>query len=372
VIAAYVSGHGFGHSTRVAEVLREVRRRQPDRPLAIVTSAPEGLFREAISGAFAFRATECDVGLAQKGPLVIDTAGTVTRFREFVARWPAAVEAEAAWLREIGAQAVLGDIPPLAFAAAARAGVPSAAMANFSWDWIYAHVARQQAALREAAAWAAEGYRQADVLLRLPFHGDMAVFHHIEDVPLVARRPRMSRSEARRRLGWGDDKTALLSFGGIGEPAFDAQAFGRLARFRFVLSSPVAGRPPNVEVIDRPALDRAGLGYIDLVAAADAVVTKPGYGIVSDCLGAATGIVYTERGDFPEYPILVEQMAQWLPCAYVSNEQLRTADIEDALDAVVDRPVPPPPDLDGARAVAERLLALATSRATPARSSRTS
>ena len=35
------------------------------------------------------------------------------------------------------ATVVVGDIPPLAFAAAARAGVPSVAVGNFTWDWIY-------------------------------------------------------------------------------------------------------------------------------------------------------------------------------------------------------------------------------------------
>ena len=31
----------------------------------------------------------------------------------------------------------MGDIPPLAFAAAHAAGLPSVAVANFTWDWVY-------------------------------------------------------------------------------------------------------------------------------------------------------------------------------------------------------------------------------------------
>jgi hypothetical protein len=55
MIVAYVSGHGFGHATRVGEVLREVREREPGIPLAVVTSGPEALYQEAIAGAFDFR-----------------------------------------------------------------------------------------------------------------------------------------------------------------------------------------------------------------------------------------------------------------------------------------------------------------------------
>ena len=44
---------------------------------------------------------------------------------------------EAAELQRVDARLVVGDIPPLAFAAAARARVPSVALGNFTWDWIY-------------------------------------------------------------------------------------------------------------------------------------------------------------------------------------------------------------------------------------------
>jgi hypothetical protein len=371
VIAAYVSGHGFGHSTRVAEVLRVVREQVPETPIAVVTSAPEGLYREAIAGPLLFRAEECDVGLAQQGALVIDTAGTVERWRRFVADWPRRIEAEAEWLRGIRARVVLGDIPPLAFAAARRADVPGMAMANFSWDWIFAHLARHEPALREAADWAADAYRQADVLLRLPFHGDLSVFRRIEDVPLVARRPRRPRAELRSRLGFGDATVVLLSFGGLGLRGVDLQAYAALTRFLFVVSEAAADLPPNFRVLDRQTLERLGVAYVEGVAAADVVVTKPGYGIVSDCLGAGTRIVYTDRGDFPEYPILVDGMSRWLPCAYVTNQQLAAAEIEGALGEVLGRPVPAPPDLGGAESVARRLLA-ATAPATPGPSSRTS
>jgi hypothetical protein len=372
VIAAYVSGHGFGHSTRVAEVLSCVRRLEPAVALAVSTSAPERLYRAEIAGAFTFRAAECDFGLAQDGPLAIDYAGTVRRFRALTADWAGKVRAEAAWLRAIGATLVFGDIPPLAFAAADEAGLPSVAMANFSWDWIYSHAARREPALAEAAAWAASAYRRAELLLRLPFFGDMPAFRTLEDVPLVARRPRVSKGEARRRLGLGE-RVVLLSFGGIDGARLEAPALQRLSRYQVVVSAPVpGGAPAHVRVIDGERLASAGLGYVDLVAAADAVVTKPGYGIVSDCLGSATAIVYTDRGDFPEYPILVEQMTPLLPCAYVTHEQLRTGDIASALESVCDRPVPPPPDLGGAEAVARRLLERATARSPRGRSSRTS
>jgi L-arabinokinase len=88
-------------------------------------------------------------------------------------------------------------------------------------------------------------------------------------------------------------------------------------------------------------------------------MTKPGYGIVSDAIGAGTRLVYTERGDFPEYPILVREMASYLPCAYVSNADLLAGRLREPIARVLAQPKPAAPGLDGAAKAALRLLELA-------------
>ncbi len=358
-IAVYVSGHGFGHSTRVAEVLCAVRRSDPGSSIAIVTKAPSALYREAGFGPFSFRDEDCDVGLVQHGALEIDHKATAARWREFMSGWERRVEAEAVWLRSSGARLVLGDVPPLAFAAASRAGIPGIALTNFSWDWIYRHLSRHEPALEEAAGWAASAYAKADLLLRLPFYGDLSAFRLTRDVSLVARRPRVQRGEARRRLGLPDRPVVLLSFGGLGLRRFDPRVLADLRDYLFVTTASDPGTaavPENMRPLTFDVLRSLGLGYIDLVGASDVVVTKPGYGIVTDCIGAGTRIVYTDRGDFPEYPILVSGLREVLPSAFIGNDDLRTGRLAPAIEDVLARPVPPPPDLSGADQAAAHLL----------------
>ena len=52
------------------------------------------------------------------------------------------------------------------------------------------------------------------------------------------------------------------------------------------------------------------LRYEDLVAAADVVVSKPGYGIVSECIANDTALLYTSRGRLIEYDVMVAEMPQ--------------------------------------------------------------
>ena len=360
MLAVYVSGHGYGHSTRTAEVLRALRVRAAELPIVIRTSAPAFLFEGVIAPPLAVCRVECDVGLVQRDALVIDEAGTVAACRSFADGWDARVAAEAAWLRDGGARLVLGDIPPLAFAAAAEAGVASVALGNFSWDWVYSHLAAGEPALIEAAARAGEAYARADLLLRLPFAGDLSAFHCIEDVPLVARKPTVAKAAARERLGLDARPAVLLSFGGLGLPGLQPAGFGALTGYQVLLTGqPVVGSgPANVRRIDGPTLANAGLDYPDLVGAVDIVVTKPGYGIVSDCIGAGTRLVYTDRGDFPEYPVMVAEMPRYLPAVFASNDEVREGRLGRAIEAVQALPFPDPPRTDGAAVAAEKLLGL--------------
>ena len=64
------------------------------------------------------------------------------------------------------------------------------------------------------------------------------------------------------------------------------------------------------------------LSFPDVVAASDAVVTKPGYGILSECLANRTPIVYTSRDDFVEYPILASAIKKSMPHQFIPRPKL--------------------------------------------------
>jgi len=349
VLAAYVTGHGFGHLTRLCEVLAEVRARAPGLPITLVGEVPEALARAALGPPLAFRRVACDVGLRQRDALRIDEAGSAAACAAFDAGWEARAAAEATFLRGAGARLALCDVPALPFEAAARAGIPAVGLANFSWDWIYRHLAVRQPGLLASAERAAAAYRQAALLLELPFAGDLFAFPRRQPVGLVARRPRVERGEARRRLGLDGRPAVLLSFGGIGLPALRREALDGGGAIAWLLPEDLPGA----------RLEALGLSYPDAVGAADAVVTKPGYGIVADCIGAGTPMLYTDRGDFPEYPVLVRALPRWLACLHLASDELLGGRLAGPVRRLLELPRPPPPaPLDGAARAAERLLEL--------------
>ncbi len=355
-VALYVSGHGFGHAVRTAEVARELLARSAR--VLLRTEAPAWLFPEGVEH-IPDDGGPIDVGVAQRDGLEMDLDETRRRWEVFGAELERRVACEADTLRRLRVHALLGDIPPLAFAAAARAAIPSAALANFGWDWIYAGWPGFASTIRQVQA----GYRAATLLLRLPFHADepdaFPAFQRVEDVPLIARRARLTRAEVRSRLDLPSRaRVVLLSFGGFDTTRLDLAALGAWQRYLFVLTlvdSTLDGLPANVRVLPRRQVD-----YTSLLAACDAVVTKPGYGIVADSLANQVPVLYTDRGPFREYPVLVRALHALGRAFYVPHDDLRRGEIGPALDALLHmRTTWTTPRADGAAVVADRLLELA-------------
>ncbi|MGH7821324.1 MAG: hypothetical protein ACREQ9_16285 [Candidatus Binatia bacterium] len=102
--------------------------------------------------------------------------------------------------------------------------------------------------------------------------------------------------------------------------------------------------------------------YSTLPRACDAVVTKPGYGITAGGPVNGARVLYTSRGDFPEYPILAAALESYGTAAFVSPERLREGAIGEELERLLDRPRREwRLAADGDRVGAERILEALTS-----------
>jgi hypothetical protein len=337
----YISGHGFGHAARDIEVIRALVARNRSARVHIRSTVPDRLFAplRGFDGVDVQR-VETDTGITQIDSLTIDESDTVRRAADFYAHFDTHVAREAAVLQAAGADLVVGDIPPLAFAAAAQAGIRSIAVGNFTWDWIYSIYPGFDRAAPEVIPTIRRAYAAATCALRLPMHGGFEqMAAATRDIPFIARQSRRDPAETRRALGLGGDRPVVLaSFGAYGA---SLPVDRLLESDRFTLVDPRREPPP-------------GFVYHDLVAAADAVVSKPGYGIVSECVANHTALLYTSRGRFVEYDLFVDQMPRVLRCRYISQEDLLAGRWADSVEALLAQPAPPEtPRVDGADVAAE-------------------
>ena len=366
VIVFYISGHGFGHATRDLEVIRQILQQRPEARIIVRTSVPESFLRRSARAPIDVQPCETDTGIAQIDSLRLDEAETIRRAAGFYATFDRRVAVEAAVLKDVGASVVVGDVPPLAFAAAARAAIPSIALANFTWDWIYAGYAAFRENAPDVLTTIGEAYAKASLALRLPFAGGFETMPTVRDVPLVARRSHRTRDENRRLLALDDTRPVVLaSFGGH-QTAIE---YGRIASTNDVTLALTDYEAQSIRELGvsngrlrcftTEMLEPADLRYEDLVAAADVVVSKPGYGIVSECIANQAALLFTSRGAFRENDVLIAGMKSALRSRFISQEDLRGGRWEPSIRAVLAEPAPPEQmRTDGAEVVASAILGI--------------
>ncbi|MEE8312139.1 MAG: hypothetical protein V3R77_07770 [Candidatus Binatia bacterium] len=271
----------------------------------------------------------------QTDDLTVDLDATRDAIDHWRAALPDRLEKEIRWLRAEAIDLLLGDVPPLAFTAAARAGVPSVAFANFSWDWIYAEMGFEAAA-REAA----EAYAGAGLLVELTPAAPMPAFPRRVSVGVIGRRSSRDGREVRRCLGVMDTEQLIL-------PAFRSRGDAILslpaprAGVRYVQPAPAGPSDQRGGRSDLVTLG-ADVDFLDAVAAADAIVAKPGYGIIGDAMRAGVRLLYTERSGFPEDPVLRAWLQTQPGTAPISAERLAAGDWSKELERLLASPRPQP------------------------------
>ena len=359
-IAYYVTAHGYGHGVRSCDILGALLAAHPGLKITVTTDLPESFLRSRLAmadGRLAVRPGAFDVGMVQKDSIRVDVGATLDEALELVAERDKLIDYEAEMLRGEGADLVVADIPSIPIEAAAEAGVPAVAVGNFSWDWIYAPFAARDPRWRTAIRMFAEGYRQAKLLLKLPFSPAMPVFPKHVDIPLLAKPGRARRGEIAALTGADERKRwVLLSFTTLDWNEAALRAVEQLGDYEFFTVKPLdwPGRK-NIH-----AIDRMKVGFSDVLASSDVVVTKPGYGVLSDCVANAKPIAYAEREDFIEYPLLEKELKRFLKNVHVPAADLYAGRLGPALAEIEAAPAPKETlPAEGAEMAAKILMDLA-------------
>jgi len=316
-IVTYVTGHGFGHAVRVNTVLAEIRKIIPDVQIVIKTASPNWLFRSIDSTQTRIINEIVDAIPAQKDAFTLDYHKTFDRFAKWLMNAESWIAREAAWLEDESADLVLADICPLALGAARVAGIRSALVANFTWDWILSGMARR---LDEADSLSErlQGFlTSVDWVFQVEPSTNFETHSRQIRVGPVGRSCAVDRVEARRVFSIPDDRKAvLLSFGGLGASTFDCSTLDRSEAFVFISTRPVPGLPA-CKVFDPRLVDHSCL-----IQAADVLVGKLGYSTVIEAVLHGTPFLYCPREDWPEEIVLEEYVKERLAASRVPPETL--------------------------------------------------
>jgi UDP:flavonoid glycosyltransferase YjiC (YdhE family) len=350
----YITGHGYGHAVRSCQVIWNLKERCPELTVHVRSTIPEWLFEHPLYPVEQ-SSQALDVGIVQDDSLQMELGPTLDACENLHSRIPSLIEQELTFITKHNISLIIGDVPPLCFEIAARAGVPSVAITNFSWSGIYRGFLHDVPEFLPLIEEMENFYRKTTLALTLPYSCAVEIYPAQERIPFITRSSALDRREARERFGIPNLATVvLLSFGGHGLKRLRLDRLKQQKEFFFIGTGDTLRNEPNLLI-----LPNAQRRYVDLVRAADVIVSKPGYGIVADVIRHQIPLLYTDRGDFAEYPYLVKALDDCATADFIPQADLISANLRPYLNRVLAREKHwPAIATNGASVASEKVLRL--------------
>ena len=338
----------------MTQVIGGVLSRRPDFKIIVRTAAPPAVFQPLPPSMI--QPSEIDCGMVEADPLAIDAQRTFAKLLDFMKQREAIVSAEVDFVRRIQPALIVSDIPFLAGDVAERTGVRCIGISNFSWDWIYDELFVGNSVYQPISAQIHDAYLKFDHLLELPF-GRIGPKLPIERVPLIAPQRRREQDEILSRLGIStDDNRPRVLFGtrgGVSPQVLGAAAKELPDMFLIFPHALPPGMPRNTIGAElSPSLD-----FSDLLSICDVVVSKLGYGIVSECVASRVRLVFPRRTGFAEDRITESQMQAYVPIQEISRDDYLAGRWAHSIRDVLEKPMPTATiDANGAQVCAEHII----------------
>lgn len=352
-VVFYVSGHGYGHAVRTAEIIRAFSELAPDVNIIVRTTAPKWIFNRDNNPKISIQESMLDPGVVEATPLEIDYSKTIDRLTGFLKTSLQVVSRETAFAYQNKISAIVSDIPSLAGEISERIGAPCIAASNFLWDWIYEPMIEDEEYRNAVLLSLRAGYSKMALWMRFPFGHSSNMPAKVVDVPLVVQQCRFNAQEIREMLGISPKESRPLVYIAMSrgyDMALVAKAAQLNKEFLFLLAEQSTdGLPENVKSVLLPQ----GASYADLINAADVVVGKPGYGLVSICVAYRKRLLYPQRRGFREDEILLKEIGNYTPAMKIGAEDYNAGNWGEYISRLlVQQTSDTPMATDGARVCA--------------------
>jgi L-arabinokinase len=292
----HVSSHGWGHAARQRELIRVYRQRSPGTLITVASDVPRWFWdRSEIDSIIP--GSPSPVVLEKDGS--IHTEATLVHYRNFLKNSTGYLKSEVLKQQRIKPDLIVTDIDPLPVKAAEATGIPALGIGNFTWDWIMKKMFPGMAgeADRIAAMYSHGTY------LKLPMGPGHSPFLSTVDTPLLRGGPPGHPERAVSLLPPG--KCCLIALretpSGVSLTLPDGVS---------AVSSLPEPVHRNCFNITPSALSSAGATFADLVAACDLLISKPGYGIISQILAMGKKSVLLTGRQFPEERYLLSAIRE--------------------------------------------------------------
>lgn len=354
-LVADISSHGYGHLAQTAPVLNRLAELLPGLRITVRTLLPPRLVALRLRCGHVLEPRGMDVGMPMRDATRVDLEAARAAYDAFHCGWAARLAREAGALEALRPDLLLANVPYLSLGAAALAGVRAVAMCSLNWLDLYRELCAP--AHRPAARILGEmetAHAAAGAFLAPEPSMPMPALAKVRAVGPVAEPGRRQREELARRLGIPADRPlVVVSMGGIGY-SLRCAAWPQSRDLFFIVPDRVEWKRD-----DMANLDSLGLPFSDVLASADGLITKPGYGSFVEAACGGLAVAYLRREAWPEEAPLLSWLHDHARCIEVGATALQRGDFPAELSrCLAAEPLPPvlPSGVEEAAAILSAML----------------
>ncbi|MCX7172246.1 MAG: hypothetical protein NTY41_18745 [Proteobacteria bacterium] len=244
---------------------------------------------------------------------------------------------EAEFLRQRQVELVLSNVAYLPLAGAAQAGIPAVAMCSLNWADLFFHYFGKEPWSAAIHAQMQSAYAGADAFLRVTPGMAMPTLNNLRIIGPIAQVMAPQRAEIAGRLGLpGAARWVLVGLGGIAH-RLPVTHWPRLAGVRWLVPDHWQARRDDISSYDN------SIDFAALLACADALITKTGYGSFAEATCQGVPVLYLPRPNWPEEACLVEWLGEHNRYARITPDEVSAGSFTCRLEEIWAAKRPPRP-----------------------------
>ncbi|WP_162927830.1 glycosyltransferase [Bacillus sp. Y1] len=294
-IAYYISDYGYGHASRSIAIIRELLQKN-DINITVCHSFAQEFIKRSLhnTNSVGYRKINTDIGyFLKKDSIYPDKIRLSLEYKNFMSNWDELIRQEQAFLVRESIDLVISDISPIAFEPAYQLGIPSIGISNFTWYTAYQGLlsTKELTPLYQA-------YRNMTYFYTLAGCKEPDWTANRKDFGFFART--VDAEEVKRISEEINPNGKRVIFVG----------FGMKLNTNFLENLPLWNSPDcvfivssNVKVKHRENIFKIPFDYLETqnyIAASDLVITKAGWGTVSEAVTSQIPLLIIERDTMAE------------------------------------------------------------------------
>lgn len=292
-IAFFISDHGFGHASRNIPIIRYILEATKDIRIIIKTGKNQGQFIRDLVEDFNGRVTyffqPMDVGLVLKeNSLDIDSEKLEEKVQDYISSFEEKVGKENEFLHYNNVNLIVSDIVPWVFKSAKELNIYSILISNFTWVEIY-----KEHLSKEICDKYIECYKLADKALFYELYMEEMknYIENYEEVSLCSREFDLEKADKIKR----NFKRPIVYISVGRSVDLQKEIDVSNLEYDFIVTDGIKLKGQNVYYLPKETPNTQ-----DYLMASDFVITKAGWGTVSEALLAKKKIALLTRDNVAE------------------------------------------------------------------------